>query len=599
MRLGHNMASSAKIHLPSSIGSALAEFRRAFVMVGAFSVVMNILALTPIFYLMNVFGKAVSTASIPTLVSLASIALCCYAFLTVIDWYRSRLLISIASRLDVALSPKLYDLCFKSQAGMFGGPGAGYQPLSDLNGLRQFFGSPLIANIFDILLIPFFIILMLFFHSSLAVVAIFCMLGVTGIAFLNRYSTTRELEEINERGRSINTSTRRNLRNAEVAAAMGMMDPLKTIWRESQSQLILSQAAVSSKSSFYSAVVRTAGMLVQSTAITTGAVLVISQEISPGVMIGAALLIGKSLQPLQTTVNGWKTFVEAKDQYVRLNNLLATAPQERERMSLPSVKGRITVKNATVVPPGATLPTLTNLSFALLEGHTTIIVGNSGSGKSTLVRALLGVWPTFRGSIRLDGATIESYDRSDIGPAIGYLPQDIELLDGTVAENISRFYGLDSDLILKASQDAGIHEMILSLPEGYDTAVSSEGGAISPGQRQRIALARAVYGSPPLLIMDEPNSNLDEAGERALKKVILDRKSNGLSTIMVSHKHSAFELADYILIMGGGKIIDQGPREAVVARARQEKASNAKSQTASPITTVSVAPIKSVSGDDL
>ena len=570
---------------------ALAVCKRSFVAVGVFSFFINILMLTPMFYMINVYDKAVATASVPTLIALVVIAAFLYLMMGCLEWVRSVVLIHIGSRLDVLVAPRIYELCFKSEAGAIAARNVGSQPLTDLNGLRQFLASPNAAVIFDLPWIPLFLLLMFFFHPALAVVAIICIVIMAVVAIANQRATTQGLKEANGAASRISMQTQRNLRNAEVAAAMGMMKPLTEKWRGQQDEMLDLQSATSATASGYTAVIKTLTVVMQSAAITTGAVLAIAQEISPGLIIGAALLLGKTLQPIQQAVSSWKSFVDAREQYHRLNDLLESFPPEEGKMSLPALNGRITANKASVVPPGGTKPTLSNISFALPAGSTTMILGASAAGKSTLVRAILGLWPTMHGDIRIDGTESKYFDRIELGPQLGYLPQDIELFDGSVADNIARFGAVDPELVIQAATDAGVHEMILALPEGYDTVISGFHGLLSPGQRQRVALARALYGRPRLLVLDEPNSNLDELGEQALNIAIANMKQQGSSIIMVSHRQAVLSLADYVMIMESGNIKEQGLRDEVIERVRAaQQAQQAQATQAVPVKAVPAGP---------
>ncbi len=547
---------------------ALAVCKRSFAAVGVFSFFINILMLTPMFYMISVYDKAVATGSVPTLVALVVIAAFLYLVMGLLEWVRSIVLIHIGSRLDRLVAPRVYELCFRSEAGGIAALNVGSQPLSDLNSLRQFLASPSAAVIFDLPWIPLFLILMFFFHPALAAVAVVCIAIMTMIAIANQRSTTAGLKKANGAHRKISLQTQRNLRNAEVAAAMGMMKPLTGKWRDQQDGMLELQSGTSATASGFNAAIKTLQTGMQSAAITTGAVLAIAQEISPGLIIGAALLLGKTLQPIQQAVSGWKSFVEARDQYRRLNEFLGSFPPEADKMPLPALQGCITANQACVAPPGSAAPTVVNISFNLAAGSTTMVLGPSAAGKTTLVKAILGLWPTVQGDIRIDGTESKYFDRSELGPQLGYLPQDIELFDGTVADNIARFAEADPDLVVEAAMDAGVHDMILKLPEGYDTEISGSQGLLSPGQRQRVALARALYGRPKLLILDEPNSNLDESGEQALNTAIANMKQNGSSIIMVSHRQAVLSLADYVIIMENGGIKEQGARDEVIQRAR-------------------------------
>ena len=549
--------------------------RRSFVSVGVFSLFINLLMLTPMFYMINVYDKAVATGSLPTLMSLVVIAAFLYLMLALLEWVRSVVMVHVASRLDHLIAPRVYELSFKSEAGSLDAA-VGSRPLSDLNALRQFVASPTAAVVFDIPWIPLFLIIMYFFHPVLAFVAVICMAIMFGLALANQRSTTKALESANEKANRIHSVTERNLRNAEVASAMGMMAPLMSQWRSAQDDMLETQTAASNSASAYGSVIKTLSTAMQSAAITTGAILAMAQEISPGVMIGAALLLGKTLQPIQQAVNSWTHIVRARGQYFRLSALLEQFPIEPDKLALPPITGRVTAHDLVVVPPGGTEAVVKGVSFQLEAGTATMVIGPSGAGKSSLVRAILGIWPAAGGEMRVDGADVGNFDRLDLGPQIGYLPQDIELFDGTIAQNISRFGEINAEKILQAAMDAGVHELILSLPEGYDTVIRGKAGLLSPGQRQRIALARALHQQPKLLVLDEPNSNLDDAGERALATAIQKMKAAGATVILVSHRQGTLPLIDNLIIMSDGVISDQGPKDQVLGRVREAIAAQQK-----------------------
>lgn len=563
-----------------SIEDALKFCKRSFFAVFVFSFFANLLMLTPMFYMINVFDKAVGTGSFPTLMSLVVIALFLYCIMALMEWSRSRVLVFVSTRLDRILAPRIYDICFASESGALAGKGMGSQPVSDLNALRQFVTGGSALVMFDLPWLPMYLIVMVLFHPALAVVALISMAIMLALALANQKATSVQLEEANQASRRIANQTGRNLRNAEVAAAMGMTSVLTEDWRKQQDAMLKMQEQASNAAGGYSATIKTMATVLQSAAITTGAVLAMQQAISPGVMIGAALLLGRAIAPIQQGVTGWKGFVEARAQYKRLNELIEKFPPQQERMSLPAIAGRISAKNVTVVPPGGRAATLLSVNFDIPAGQTIMVLGASAAGKSTLVRTILGLWPTHQGEMRIDSAEAAHYDRDQLGPQIGYLPQDIELFDGTVASNIARFGAVDSELVVQAATDAAVHEMILALPEGYDTKISADRGLLSPGQRQRIALARALYNRPRLVVLDEPNSNLDEAGELALHNAIKTLKALGSTIVLVSHRQGAIPLSDYLLVLEAGRIKEQGRTADVVARARQAMAQ--KGQVAKP-----------------
>lgn len=572
-----------------SISDALRLCRRHLIAVGVFSFIINFLTLTPLFYMMNVFDKAVTNNSFPTLMALAAIALFLYSLLTGFEWIRSLVLIQIGKRLDDMLAPRLYGMCFEAEAGVIQAKGVGSQPMKDLSSLRQFIGSQAMTVIFDLPWTPLLLLIMYFFHPSLAVVAVVSIIFLTILAMINQRSTTKALTETNSLSRSMTGKTEKNLRNAEVAAAMGMMGALTARWRSLHDEIISKQTRASGTASGFQSFTKTVTLLLQSVAITAGAVLVMQQEIPPSVMIAAALLLGKCTQPFTQAVSSWKGFVEAREQWQRLDELMSNFPEKEKGMKLPASKGRLRCERAMVIPPGSEKPALADIDIEFLPGTVTVVIGPSGAGKSSLVRALLGLWPTVQGEIRLDGTETSKLHREDIGREIGYLPQDIELFEGSVAENISRFGELDPKMVYQAAEDAGIVEIVQALPNGFDTVLDSVSGThLSQGQRQRVALARAIYGAPRLLILDEPNSNLDEAGERALASCIRKMASAGATVIVVSHRSSVLPLADNIAMMRTGRIWQQGPRDQILAAAREAKGQSAShgAAAASKVNTV-------------
>ena len=539
--------------------------RQSLIAVGLFSFVANLLMLVPAFFMLNVYDKAVGNNSLPTLWALALIAAFLFLILGAMEALRSRVLVAISSRLDQELSPTFYDLIFKS-AVLTGPERATTQPLTDLNQLRQFLTSAGVFAVFDAPWLPVYIFILFLFHPLLGWLGVFSALCLFVLALANQSATAKPLADANQAFLSQSTETQRNLRNAEVASSMGMMPALKKLWRNRQDAMLMAQEQASQAAGSFNAVIKTLRLAIQSAAIAAGAFLVLKQEISPGMLIAGSILIGRALQPVETAVGTWRGFLEAKEQYSRLSEWLFATPSAKPKITLPLISGAISVKQAFVAPPGAKKPTIIGMNLELPAGTTLMILGASGAGKSTLVRAMLGLWPTQSGEIRIDGVEAFQFDPMQLGPQIGYLPQDIELLEGTVSENISRFGSLESDLLIQAAMDAGIHDFILSLPNGYDTELGKPGGLLSPGQRQRVALARAIYNRPKLVVLDEPNSNLDEEGEIALGKAVRNLQEHGSTIIIVSHRKSVISLADYVLIMASGKVMDFGTASEVAER---------------------------------
>ncbi|MGA0805823.1 MAG: type I secretion system permease/ATPase, partial [Pseudohongiellaceae bacterium] len=359
------------------------------------------------------------------------------------------------------------------------------------------------------------------------------------------------------------------LRNAEIIEAMGMTGNVRSYLQKQSDNVLLLQTEASKKAGLLTSLSKTFRMIVQSLMLGLGALLALDQQISPGAVIAGSLLLGRALAPLDVLVGSWKGFTVARAQYERLVKLLDQIPPDPERMSLPPPQGNLQVEAIVVAPPGSRTPVLRNVSFDLRAGEALGVIGPSASGKSTLARAVLGVWPSLAGKVRLDGADIANWNREELGPYIGYLPQDIELFDGSISENIRRFGPPDAEKVVAAAQMAGVHELILRLPEGYDTIISGSGGVLSGGQRQRIGLARAIYGNPKLVVLDEPNSNLDDQGERELVAAMLRIKAAGCTVLVISHRTMILGSVDKLLVLKDGNTIAFGPRDQVLAAIKQ------------------------------
>ena len=569
--------------------------KRSFLAVGAFSLVANVLMLVPAFFMLNVYDKAVAFSSLPTLWVLSGITIFLFVMLASMEAIRSRVLIAIASRIDRFLGSDLYDFTL-ANAVLVGGDRASVQPLTDLNGLRQFLTGPGIFAFFDAPWLPIYLTIMFMFHPLLGWLGVIAACVFVLIAVVNERQTAPKLALANQHARSTMIDTQRNLRNAEVAVAMGMGSALQEKWRKSQDKTLGFQETASYLASNFNAVTKTLRTATQSAAIAAGAFLVINQEISPGMLIAGSILIGRALSPIEQLVATWKGFIEAREQYLRLDKALSVTPPALKKMTLPPVSGHITCRNAVVIPPGQKLPAIANINFNVPAGRTCLVIGPSGAGKSTLVKATMGLWPTSGGEIRIDGNLAANFSRAELGPQVGFLPQGIELLDGTIAENIARFSTIDSDRVITAARDAGVHDLILSFPDGYDTRLGGGRFNLSPGQAQRIALARAVYGRPPLVFMDEPNSNLDDSGERALSAAIQTLKAEGSTVVIVSHRTAILPLADLILVLSKGKVADFGAAQDVLSRLKsgsnQHSATAHESNATSPAVVTTV-PVKS------
>ncbi|MDD2760357.1 MAG: type I secretion system permease/ATPase, partial [Methylomonas sp.] len=391
------------------------------------------------------------------------------------------------------------------------------------------------------------------------------------VALATEKATTKTLSEANNAAMATRSMLGKNLRNAEVIESMGMLGNIRRRWMTGAFKVLDLQAVASSRAGLLTALSKVIRMSSQSLILGLGAYLVIEREISPGLMIAGSILMGRALAPIDLMIGTWKGFSAARDQYDRLNAILLQIPADKEHMQLPDPQGQIQLENAVVVPPGAKVPVIKGISLAIQKGDIVGVVGPSGAGKSTLARAILGIWPTTNGAIRLDGAEVFNWDREHLGGFIGYLPQDIELFEGTISENIARFGEIDADKVVEAAKMADVHELILRLPEGYDTVIGATGGNLSGGQRQRVGLARALYGNPVLVVLDEPNSNLDEQGEAALERALVRLREKQTTVLIITHRNNVLSKVDKLLILQDGTLAVYGLKDQVIAYLQQQQ----------------------------
>lgn len=567
----------------NNLQTALKACKSSFLSVGFFSFFVNALMLVPTFYMIQVSGRVVPSSSTSTLLMLTLILVVLVGTLGALEWVRSRIMVRISNRLDVMLSRDVYRASFK-RALTSGGTDATAQSLNDLTALRQFFtGSGLFA-FFDAPWFPVYTAVMFLFHPWFGWMTLACGVVLASLAVVNHRVTGKSLATANKENVASNVITTKTLRNAEVIESMGMLETLMNRWAKRQRNIMMLQSDASDKGGLVSSISKTFRTLSQSIMLAIGAYLVITHEINPGLLMAGSLLLGRALSPIDQMIGSWKGFVAAKVQYDRLSKVMDDLNNEPERMPLPAPEGHIQVENLIVAPPGAKAPVLRSISFVAPAGSVVGIVGPSAAGKSTLVRALMGIWPPQHGVVRLDGADISTWDKQALGPYVGYLPQDIELFEGSISENIARFDKVDPEKVVQAAQMAGVHEMILMLPDGYDTVIGKDGVNLSGGQRQRIGLARAVYGNPRLIVLDEPNSNLDDVGERALGVALQKLKETGATVFIVSHRPNILTRLDRILVMAGGTISMYGERDRVIAElaAQQAKGQQRVAQPAAP-----------------
>ena len=569
----------------NSLQAALKACKGSFISVGIFSLFVNALMLVPTFYMLQVYGRVVTSGSISTLVMLTIIMSVLVITMGSLEWVRSRIMVRVSTKLDVLLSRDVYKASFKRSLES-GGMDASAQSLNDLTGLRQFLTGNGLFAFFDAPWLPIYIAVMFMFHPWYGWVAIGSALVLLFLAYMNEKMTGKALGQANKENIAATLYTTKNLRNAEVIESMGMLNTLMHRWGMRQKNVLILQSHASDKGGIVSAISKTFRMLIQSLILGLGAYLAVNHEISPGLVIAGSVLLGRALAPIDLIIGSWKGFIAARSQYDRLNDTLDKLHAEPERMALPAPQGHVLVENLIVCPPGSKTPILRGISFGVPAGSVVGIIGPSASGKSTLARALMGVWVPQNGVVRLDGADISNWDKDQLGPYMGYLPQDIELFEGTISENISRFTDVDPEKVVHAAKTAGVHEMILLLPDGYDTVIGSEGVNLSGGQRQRVGLARAIYGSPRLILLDEPNSNLDEVGERALASAIQELKLTGATIFVITHRTTILSQLDRLLVMSAGGVSMYGPRDQVMEElnkqqlAAQQKAAQVATGTA-------------------
>lgn len=534
--------------------------------VGLFSAVINILALTGSIYMLQIYDRVLPSQSVPTLVGFTIGMLGLYAVYGLLDFVRLRLLVRIGSRLHRNLQQKVFAISLSLP--LIGGQDANrIHPLRDLDQLRGFLSGLGPTVIFDAPWIPFYLVIIYLLHPSLGILAtvgaLVVVLVTVGAESLGRAPAALASETFMSQ-RVLADSGRRN---AEVVQAMGLSAQLGRRWSETTHAYLGHQEHLSDVVGAASSLSRALRMALQSCVLGLGAYLVIGGEASPGVIIASSILLGRSLAPVDVAIANWKGFLATRRSYSQLSAVLSAFGNQNEFMELPRPQASLAVEELTIAPPSLPRPTVMNVSFQLAKGAGLAVVGPSGSGKTTLARALVGAWKPLRGTVRLDGASLDQWNSEQLGAHIGYLPQDVELFDGTVADNISRFGGkADPKGVLAAARAAGIDKMIMRLPNGFQTRVGEGGTALSAGQRQLVGLARALYGDPFLVVLDEPNSNLDVDGDAALGGAILSVRQRGGIVIVVAHRPSALANIDQVLVMANGMLHAFGSREDVMAK---------------------------------
>jgi ATP-binding cassette subfamily C exporter for protease/lipase len=544
------------------LAEALHAFRGAFVTACAFSAVLNLLMLAPSLYMLQVYDRVLASRNQTTLLMLTLMIVAAFAFMGILEFVRSMVLVRVGSRLDMRLNQRVYTAAFEQNLRQAGG-NAG-QALQDLATVRQFLTGNGLFAFFDAPWFPVNLAIIFLFSPQLGVFALCGTVVLVALAWLNESATRKTLAEAGALSVAANQQATNNLRNAEVIEAMGMLPNLITRWFALHGRYLQLQATASERAGIITAAAKFVRVAMQSLVLGFGALLVLDGQMTGGMMVVSSILMGRTLQPVEQLLGVWRNWSGTRGAWQRLQALLAANPSRRNAMKLPRPLGTLSVESVTAGPPGGSLATLRQVKFSLERGDVLGVIGPSGAGKSTLARLLVGVWPAATGTVRLDGADVYLWNKDELGPALGYLPQDVELFAGTIGENIARFGIVDPEKVVRAAKLCGIHELILQFPQGYDTPLGDGGSGLSGGQKQRIGLARAMYGDPSLLVLDEPNSNLDEPGERALVDAIVELRKEGRTIVLVTHRGSAIGVTNKLLVLRAGMVDMFGPTAKVL-----------------------------------
>jgi len=571
---------SAKPQRATAIRLALKSSRAHLLGAVLFSLGINLLYLTPTIYMLQVYNRVMNSGHIPTLLMISLAALLAMVTLAVLEGARNHLLIRLSNHLDMVLAKEILRRQIEITNQIGERPGM----VRDLDSFRSFLTQTGAAAIFDMPWLPIYLLACFLLHPILGLVAVCSMIIMVILAFTNELVTSKYLRRSEEAARKNYGFTDASLRNSEVIQAMGMLPGFLRRWSISREDMLAHQTRASELGAYLSGTIKFFRLSLQSAIIGIGAWMAIEGEVTAGVIYAASILLARTISPVEQLVGGWRSFVSARGAMKRINELLAIEPNS-DPMKLPAPRGLLSVEGVGFVPRGATKPTLHNASFVLQPGERLAIVGPSGAGKSTLARLIVGVWRPRVGHVRLDSADVFFWERNDFGRHVGYLPQEVELFEGSIRDNIARFSDASPEQVVEAAQRAGVHDIILRLPEGYDTEIGVAGSVLSGGTRQRVGLARAILGNPKLLVLDEPNSNLDSDGERALLNVLTQAKELGTTTIVISHRSGVLSAVDKVLLMRDGTVERLSPRaEFLAALGQPEGQMRIAAQAGAPAT---------------
>jgi PrtD family type I secretion system ABC transporter len=547
------------------LNHAVSAARSALIPAGIFSLFINMLALVSPLYMLQVYDRVLSSRNLMTLLFLTIIAVFLYLVYGSLEGLRSRVLVRGGARFENVLRTPLFETTFAAMLGRKSGT-VEAQPFRDADMVREFVTGSAMLAFFDLPWVPLFIASSFLLHPIFGWLAIGSGILTLIFTIINEYSTTKLLHRATQASISAHADVSATLRNSEVMRAMGMTPGLKDRWAERRDEQIVWQAVASDRGSALMAGLKSFRQIVQVLILGVGGYLVLEGELSAGGIVAASIIVGRALAPIELAVSQWKVFQGARGAWGRLQDLFRQIPQNQLRMPLPAPKGDIRVEQIVAAAPGERTPILRGVSFQIEKGDALAVIGPSAAGKSSLIRVLLGVWPAHAGTVRFDGFEVNHWNPNDLGPHIGYLPQDVELFAGTVAQNIARFREAEHGDVISAAELAGVHEMVQHMPNGYDTQIGEGGHALSGGQRQRVGLARALFGKPAIVVLDEPNANLDSTGESALVAAIRYLKQAGSTVIFVTHKTNMLTLADKVLLMEQGAVRLYGERDEVLAK---------------------------------
>ena len=559
----------------SPLTAAMRDCRQAFVATGVMSIFINITMLALPLYSIQVYDRVLTSRNSSTLVMLSLIVLVFLMLYGALEYVRSGLQLKASILFDERLRRSLFACLLRSQSA--GVPVSGPQMLRDAELVRDGISSGLIGMMFDVPWAPIFVVLCFLLHPILGLVALAGAATLFFFAMLTEYVTRSGIKEAGALAAEANSFAASALKNGEAVRGLGMGKTVLDRWAGTQAAVAATMATTNERSSATTAVSKFVRMLVQTGLLCAGAWLAIEQLISPGVMMASSILMGRALAPVEQLVGQWRRLVALRAAYGRLEQLFQALPEEDTPTSLPAPAGKIDVENIVVLPPSGGRPVVKGVSFEINPGEVVAVVGASGSGKSSLARAVAGVWPVMQGTVRIDGADYKQWEANELGKHIGYLPQSVELFAGTIKQNIARLTTVEDSAVITAAKAAGAHELILRLPKGYDTQIGEAGAALSGGTRQRIGLARALFGNPSLIVLDEPNANLDEDGERALAQALAAMKAANRAVLIVSHRPQILTHVDKILVMSFGLTLAFGPRDLVIANMRGQRVTVASS----------------------